>query len=61
MSKKKLKGSKNMIDEDNKIVLKQPVKLEKSENYGAILVDAKGNKHYWLENGEYDGYDKIIE
>ncbi len=40
------------------IVLKEPVKLKPSENYGAVLEDADGIYHFWLKNGTYDGYDK---
>lgn len=33
-------------------------KAIKSERYLAVLVDAKGVRHYWLPNGQYDGYDR---
>lgn len=39
--------------------LKQPVKAKISERYSAVLEDADGVTHYWLPNGDYDGYDRL--
>lgn len=50
--------------EENKIgtiVLKTPVKLTPSKNYGAVLKDADGTCHFWFKNGEYDGYDRLCK
>lgn len=41
--------------------LKEPTKRIKSDYYSAVIEDADGIRHYWLPNGEYDGYDRGIE
>jgi len=38
--------------------LKEPVTLEKSKLYGAVLIDADGNRYFWKRDGSYDGYCK---
>lgn len=43
----------------SELKLKEPVKAVKPKTTGylAILEDADGVAHFWLANGEYDGYD----
>lgn len=42
------------------MVLKQPVKSIPSEHYSAVLQDADDVTHFWLPNGDYDGYSRDI-
>ena len=36
--------------------LKEPVKVKESDLYSVVLEDADGITHFWLPNGDYDGY-----
>lgn len=43
----------------NQLTLAEPVKaVEHTESYSVVLEDADGVRHYWLPNGDYDGYDR---
>ena len=36
--------------------IKEPVKAQESDLYSAVLEGADGIVHFWLPNGDYDGY-----
>lgn len=43
---------------DGMLILKEPVRGIESERYSVVLEDADGVTHFWLPNGEYDGYSR---
>ena len=38
--------------------LKLPFKVIPNELYSLVIEDADGVMHFWLKNGDYDGYDR---
>ena len=40
------------------VTIKSPIKVLNFEKYMLALEDADGVIHFWLKNGQYDGYDK---
>lgn len=38
--------------------LKEPVKIEPTDEYSFVLIDADNVHHFFKEDGSYDGYDR---
>lgn len=43
---------------ETKVEIYYPIEIIDSEQYKLVIKDAKGIYHYFLDNGEYDGYSR---
>ncbi len=46
--------------ENNTILLELPIKVKDSDNYSLVIEDANCVTHFWLPDGEYDGYSRDV-
>jgi len=41
--------------------IKAPIKVVPSDLYSLVIIDANGIHHFWLPDGQYDGYSRDVK